>query len=137
MFRQARRVYCLSRHGEAAVSTQAEERHRSLFKVPVYRSDIAFNASFDLPGVPANAPHGAVLDWNRAELLVGASDARGAQSDIMLEAAGDKASRLGPQSFADRHRSVCRAAGYKKLTFFGTSARPGATRMPSSTSKPS
>jgi inner membrane protein len=70
----------------AAADTQTEVRHRSLFKVPVYRSDISFSASFDLAGVPANAPDGAVLDWNRAELLIGASDLRGAQSDIVLTA---------------------------------------------------
>ncbi|MFZ0315197.1 MAG: inner membrane CreD family protein, partial [Candidatus Korobacteraceae bacterium] len=39
---------------EAVVSTQTEVRHRSLFKVPVYRSDIMFKASFDLAGAPAN-----------------------------------------------------------------------------------
>ena len=106
---------------EAAVSTQTEERHRSLFKVPVYHSDIAFNASFDLAGVPANAPDGAILDWNRAEFLVGATDARGAQSDIVLDAGG-KASTLGPAVVFPTASVSSQPEGEKQVTFFGTSA---------------
>ncbi len=106
---------------EAKVVTQTEERHRSLFKVPVYRSDIAFNASFDLAGVPANAPENAVLDWSHAELLVGAADARGAQSDIVLEAGG-KSFTLGPAVALPTAPVSWEQQGDKELTFFGTSA---------------
>ena len=52
------------------------------------RPDISFQADFDLTGVAAQAPQGASLDWSRAEFLIGASDPRGAQSDISLQAAG-------------------------------------------------
>jgi len=69
---------------EATVKTQTEERHRSLFKVPVFQSDLSFNATFDLTGVPSAAPAGAILDWNRAEIVVGVSDARGALADGTL-----------------------------------------------------
>ncbi len=67
--------------GDAEVTTRTEERHRSLFKVPVFQADLHFNAAFDLTGVPLAAPLGAVLDWSQAELVIGASDARGALSD--------------------------------------------------------
>jgi inner membrane protein len=74
--------------GNAAVSSHSELRQRSLFKVPVYQADIDFKATFDLTGVAAKAPEGASLDWTRAEFLVGASDARGAQADVLFTAAG-------------------------------------------------
>ncbi len=69
---------------EATVKTHTEERHRSLFKVPVFQAEIKFEATFDLTGVPAAAPAGAVLDWSRAEIVVGVSDARGALADATM-----------------------------------------------------
>ena len=68
----------------AVLKTATEERHRSLFKVPVFQADIKLDATFDLGGVPAAAPQGAELDWNRAEIVVGVSDARGALADATL-----------------------------------------------------
>ncbi len=62
----------------AIVRTATEERRRSLFKVPVFQADLKLDATFDLTGVPAVAPQGAELDWSRAEIVVGVSDARGA-----------------------------------------------------------
>jgi inner membrane protein len=67
--------------GGATVKTRTEERRRSLFKVPVFEANLRFDAAFDLTGVPLSAPLGAVLDWSRAELVVGVSDARGALAD--------------------------------------------------------
>src|SRR5262249_39220992 len=65
----------------ATVTVRAEERRRSLFKVPVYQADVQFDAAFDLRGVPSSAPMDAQLDWNHAGIVVGASDVRGALSD--------------------------------------------------------
>ncbi len=67
--------------GDAALKVRTQERHRSLFKVPVYETDLRFDATFDLAGVPSAAPAGAELDWTRAEIAIGASDARGALTD--------------------------------------------------------
>jgi inner membrane protein len=108
--------------GEAVINTKTEVRHRSLFKVPVYRSDIAFKASFDLTGVPVNAPDDAVMDWSRAELLIGASDARGAQSDISLTADG-KSATLIPANALQSSEVKTEQGEQTQLTFFGTSAR--------------
>ncbi len=69
----------------AALKTATEERRRSLFKVPVFQADLNLNATFDLSGVPSSAPQGAVLDWSRAEFVVGVSDARGAQTDASVD----------------------------------------------------
>jgi inner membrane protein len=41
-----------------------------------------------LNGVPNSAPQGAEFDWNRAEIVVGVSDPRGALADATLTAAG-------------------------------------------------
>ena len=72
----------------ALVKTHTEERRRSLFKVPVFQSDLQFDADFDLSGVPSSAPSGAVLDWSHAEIVIGVSDARGAQADGTLTVNG-------------------------------------------------
>jgi inner membrane protein len=68
----------------AALRTTTEERHRSLFRVPVFQADLKLDANFDLAGVPDAAPRGAELDWSRAEIVVGVSDARGALADGTL-----------------------------------------------------
>ena len=72
----------------ASIRTTTEERHRSLFKVPVFQAEMKLDADFDLTGVPAAAPSGAELDWNRAEIVVGISDARGALADGSLVVGG-------------------------------------------------
>src|SRR5205809_2667434 len=59
----------------AVIKTVTEERRRSLFKVPVFQADLKLDAAFDLTGVPAAAPLGTELDWSRAEIVVGVSDA--------------------------------------------------------------
>ena len=43
----------------AVVKTTTEERHRSLFRVPVFQADLKLDSTFDLSGVPAAAPQGA------------------------------------------------------------------------------
>ena len=103
----------------AVVKTTTEERRRSLFKVPVFQADLKFDATFDLAGVPAALPSGAELDWSRAEIVVGVSDARGAQADATLTADG-KTSTLVPAAIApdismggDQNQNL-------KLTLFGS-----------------
>jgi inner membrane protein len=72
----------------ATIKTTTEDRHRSLFKVPVFQADLKLDAAFDLTGVPVSAPQGAELDWSHAEIVVGVSDARGALADATLAMAG-------------------------------------------------
>src|SRR5690348_8964626 len=83
----------------AVIKTTAEERRRSLFKVPVFHSNLNLDASFDLTGVPAAAPQGAVLDWNHAEIVIGVSDPRGALADASLTTAG-RTVTLAPSEIA-------------------------------------
>ena len=81
------------------VKTTTEERHRSLFKVPVFQADLKLDSRFDLAGVPSAAPQGAELDWSRSEILVGVSDARGALADAILTSNG-KTFILAPAELA-------------------------------------
>ena len=74
--------------GDASIKVRSEERHRSLFKAPVYEANLKFDATFDLTGVPAAAPAGAELDWTRATIVIGVSDVRGALADGTLTANG-------------------------------------------------
>ena len=102
----------------AAIKVVTEERRRSLFKVPVFQADLKLNATFDLTGVPTAAPQGAQLDWSRAEMLVGVTDARGALADASLTADG-KTMTLAP---ADSAQDISIAADQNsriKLTLFG------------------
>jgi inner membrane protein len=95
----------------AALRTTTEERHRSLFRVPVFQADLKLDANFDLSGVPAAAPQGAELDWSRAEIVVGVSDARGALADATLTTDA-KTVTLVPAEIAEN------------ITFGGDQSRP-------------
>ena len=68
--------------GQAVATSKSEVRSRSLFRVPVYTTDLHFTGHFDLSQVTAPVA-GAQLDWSRARLLSGASDSRGARKDIV------------------------------------------------------
>lgn len=82
------------------MKTVTEERHRSLFKVPVFQADLRLDAAFDLSGVPNAAPPNAELDWSRAEIVVGVSDPRGALADATLTI-GEKNFTLVPAGIAE------------------------------------
>jgi inner membrane protein len=105
----------------ADLKTATEERHRSLFKVPVFQADVKFDAAFDLTGVPAAAPQGAELDWSRAEIVVGVSDARGALADATLTAEG-KTVTLVPAAISQDVSFGNDESQHIKLTLFGAKA---------------
>jgi inner membrane protein len=84
----------------ADIHTTTEERHRSLFRVPVFQADLKLDANFDLSGVPNAAPQGAQLDWSKAEIIVGVSDPRGALADATLTMGG-RAVTLVPAQAAE------------------------------------
>jgi len=112
---------------DATVKTHTEERHRSLFKVPVFQAELNFNAAFDLTGVPSAAPAGAILDWNRAEIVVGVSDARGALADATLTMNGRQAT-LVPAETVENLSAGEDDFRHDKLTYFGVKA--AATAQP-------
>ncbi len=105
----------------AEVKTHTEERHRSLFKVPVYQAELKFDAEFDLPGVLSAAPSGAVFDWNRAEIIVGVSDSRGALADGTLTVTG-KTETFIPAENAGEITLVSESNRLLPLKLFGVRA---------------
>jgi inner membrane protein len=111
----------------AVVKTETEERRRSLFKVPVFKADLQLDAAFDLTGVPAAAPPGAELDWSRAEIVVGVSDARGALADATMTSDG-KALTLVPAEIGQDLSIGRDESQHIKLTLLG--AKAGVTAKP-------
>jgi inner membrane protein len=105
----------------AALRTTTEERHRSLFRVPVFQANLKLDANFDLSGVPADAPQGAELDWSRAEIIVGVSDPRGALADATLTTES-KTVTLVPSEVADNITFGEDQSQHVKLTLFGAKA---------------
>ncbi|HTC31954.1 MAG TPA: cell envelope integrity protein CreD [Bryobacteraceae bacterium] len=101
----------------AVLETTTEERHRSLFKVPVFHANVRLDAEFDLTNPPT--PQGAELEWSRAEIVVGVSDARGALADATLVADG-KSTVLVPSEIASEITLGPEQMGGTKLTLFGT-----------------
>ena len=100
--------------GSAVLKTRTEERRRSLFRVPVFQADLAMDASFDLSGVANAVPEGAELDWGRAEIVIGVSDARGALADATA-ILDHKTLKLVPAG-------VALEGGLNKLSLFGANA---------------
>ena len=105
----------------AVIKTVTEERRRSLFKVPVFQADLKLDAAFDLTGVPAAAPLGTELDWSRAEIVVGVSDARGALADAVLTMGG-RSLTLVPAAIAESISMGGDQSQHLKLTLFGAKA---------------
>lgn len=103
--------------GDASVKVRAEQRRRSLFKVPVFQADLKFDADFDLVGVPSAAPTDAVLDWSRAGIVVGVSNAHGALADGTLTANGKTVTFVPTESVADTN-----AEQRLPLTYLGVKA---------------
>lgn len=89
--------YVFPTRGRIDVATDSEVRRRSLFRVAVYEAQVRYSAQFDLSRAGAEAPARAVLDWSRAELILGASDARGARADIGVRI-GERAATLTPST---------------------------------------
>ncbi len=98
--------------GDASIKVRTEERRRSLFKVPVYQAELKFDATFDLTGVPSAAPAGAELDWTRAGIVIGASDARGALADGTLTVKGKTSTFVPAENVGDENPRL-------PLTYFG------------------
>ncbi len=104
--------------GDADVKLHAEQRRRSLFTVPVYQADLNFNAAFDLAGVPAAAPVGASLDWSRARIVIGVSNAHGALADGVLTINGKSFTFAPADDVSDSG-----AAQRLPLTWLGVNAK--------------
>ncbi len=54
-----------------------EQRHRSIYRVMVYDSEVAISGYFDAPGFETLKINPDLVLWDKAELLVGINDLRG------------------------------------------------------------
>ena len=112
--------------GGGVANLKTGVKRRGLFKAVTWTSDLTLTSHFDLAKAGSAAPQGAVLDWTKAELLVGASDARGAQADVKL-AVGDSIISMVPASTLDsvelsRGEAIVQSVpnqGGNSLRFFG------------------
>jgi len=104
--------------GDAAVRVRTEQRRRSLFKVPVFQADLNFDAAFDLGGVPSAAPTDASLDWSRARIVVGVSNAHGALADGTLAVNGKIVTFAPADSISDPN-----SESRLPLTYLGVNAK--------------
>jgi inner membrane protein len=119
--------------GAAKADVKTELRRRGLFSAPVWKGDIDLVSTFDLTGAEARAPTGAVLRWAEAEFLVGVSDPRGAQADVVLNAGGTSlpmapASLVATSAVADSTEITAPARNFREargpggMRFFGAPA---------------
>lgn len=112
-------VYFLSAvDGDATVKTHTQERKRSLFRVPVFQADAEMKATFDTSHVAAGIPANAQIAWKDAEIVVGMSDPRGAQSDAIAELDG-VAHTLQPSRIWPR-MALSTGQNAKAVALFGT-----------------
>ena len=62
----------------------SEVRRRGIFSVPVYRLDLAMDGEFARPAMSELGIDPATVDWERAYLAVGISDARAIQAETAV-----------------------------------------------------
>ncbi len=87
----------------------AGERWRGIFKVPVYRANIAMRAKFSRAAISTLMPTGAVPLWNQAFVAISFSDAHGVADNVTLQANGRSIAfqpGLGAGSAAGIHAPV-------------------------------
>lgn len=104
--------------GDATAKVRTEQRRRSLFKVSVFQADLKFDAAFNLSEVPSALPTGATLDWSRAAIVVGVSDAHGALADATLTMDGKAFNFTPSQDISDAN-----AQQRMPLTYLGVSTK--------------
>ncbi|MDQ0466818.1 inner membrane protein [Caulobacter ginsengisoli] len=81
--KQATGWYVVSAETGAANATiHTSVKRRGIFEVPVYRADTTLDAAFAPVPQSLALPAGAVVDWSRAQIVVGFSDLRGAKADV-------------------------------------------------------
>ena len=70
------------------VDAQSQELRRSIFRVPVYRADVAFDAEFAAMSADAIASDGDRLDLENAVLAMTVSDVRAFRAPVALQLDG-------------------------------------------------
>lgn len=74
--------------GAAKVDVKTDTRKRGIFEVPVYSATVDIDATFSAPPSAPNLPAGAIIDWSRAQVVLGFSDLRGGKLDPIATVTG-------------------------------------------------
>jgi len=69
---------------DVTVKIQNETRYRGIFEVPVYQSIVNLQGSFTKPDFSIWGIDPKLIDWDKAQLLVGVSDSRAIQKQVTL-----------------------------------------------------
>lgn len=69
-------------------TADASERHRGIFDIPVYRTDVSVHAEFKKEALAAAFTSDATPLWNEAVVTVLVSDQRGLADNVVLDANG-------------------------------------------------
>lgn len=86
--------YLFPKSGTFDAKVTSETLKRSIFEVPVYETETQFTADFDISDIRLDEPNLA-LGWDRAEIIMGAHDLRGARGKPEIKI-GDKTYALNP-----------------------------------------
>ena len=62
-----------------------ETRHRSLFDVTVYRSDLSITGDFQLVSLSGLQINPTSLQWQKAKIVMGLNDARGLEDNVAIK----------------------------------------------------
>jgi inner membrane protein len=79
----------LPRELHAQGTIEAENLHRGIFNVPVYKLHLNVEGEFDAPDLAALDPATSSIDWDKASLIVGISDVRAIQQQTAVSWNGD------------------------------------------------
>lgn len=121
--------------GSAKVKVDTSTLKRGIFDVPIYKATADIEARFGEFKPAQGLPTGAMLDWNRAQIVVGFSDLRGAQTDVVATLsteAGDTRLEFTPASDVRLGRSAVPEDGEARAPYvenagdFGLVATPAA-----------
>ena len=83
-FKNSGKLYILPEQLEVNGVIQPEIRHRGIFEVVLYGSDLSVTGSFKPENYSAHMPPGAILLTDQAQLLVGIPDLRGLREQVTL-----------------------------------------------------
>jgi inner membrane protein len=89
---------------DLAVRASAQTRHRGIFAVPVYRSQVHMQAQFDRAALAALLPPDAKPLWNEASVGIVVSDSHGLADNVTLSVNGQARPFLPGHGIASEDR---------------------------------
>jgi inner membrane protein len=99
---ETRSAFFLPEQLHVRATLSSELRHRGIFSVPVYRLGLVFEGELARPRLAELGIKASDVDWNRAQLAVGISDARAIQEGTSLTWNGQRTDFLpGTGGFTD------------------------------------